>query len=76
MAEIIVLSVSHALFTEGFEAKLSIRHFAEVYSARNGADDWMNIFIAEDYGRLNPSHELCGRSSVAPNPDRTVLHVL
>ncbi len=54
MAEIIVLSVSHALFTEGFEAKLSIRHFAEVYRERNGADDWMNIFIAEDYGRLNP----------------------
>ncbi|MBO9410762.1 MULTISPECIES: TniB family NTP-binding protein [unclassified Ruegeria] len=54
MAEIVVLAVSHALFTQGFEAKLSIRHFAEVYSERNGAESWMNVFIADDYGRLNP----------------------
>ena len=52
MAEIVVLAVSHALFTQGFEAKLSIRHFAEVYSERNGAEAWMNVFVAEDYGRL------------------------
>lgn len=54
MAEIVVLAVSHALFTEGFNAKLGIRHFAEVYSQRNGAEAWMNVFIAEDYGRINP----------------------
>jgi hypothetical protein len=54
MAEIVVLAVSHALFTEGFEAKLRIRHFAEIYSERNGAEAWMNVFIAEDYGRINP----------------------
>ncbi|NOC46107.1 TniB family NTP-binding protein [Ruegeria sp. HKCCD7559] len=54
LAEIVVLAVSRALFTEGFEAKLGIRHFAEVYSERNGAEAWMNVFIAEDYGRINP----------------------
>lgn len=54
MAEIVVLTVSHALFTQGLEAKLSIRHFAEVYGERNGAEAWMNVFIADDYGRLDP----------------------
>lgn len=54
MAEIFVLAASHALFTEGFDAKLNIRHFAEVYGERNGSADWMNVFVAEDYGRINP----------------------
>lgn len=54
LAEIVVLAVSHALFTEGFDANLGIRHFAEIYSERNGAEAWMNVFIAEDYGRINP----------------------
>ncbi len=54
MAEIVVLAVSHALFTEGFDAKLNIHHFAKVYGERNGSADWMNVFVAEDYGRINP----------------------
>lgn len=54
LAEIIVLAVSHALFSEGGDATLEMRHFADVYAERNGADDWMNIFIADDYGRIDP----------------------
>jgi len=54
LAEIIVNAVSHALFTEGLTAKLGVGHFADVYAQSSGADDWMNIFIAEDYGRINP----------------------
>ena len=54
LAEIIVLAVSHGLFSEGGQLILSLKHFADVYAERNGADDWMNIFIADDYGRINP----------------------
>ncbi|MBU2867883.1 TniB family NTP-binding protein [Pacificibacter marinus] len=54
LAEIVVLSVSEALFTEGLDAKLSLQHFADVYRDRNGADRWMNVFLTEDFGRINP----------------------
>jgi hypothetical protein len=54
LAEIIVLTVSHALFSEGGDATLEIRHFSDIYAERNGADVWMNVFIADDYGRINP----------------------
>jgi len=54
LAEIIVLAVSQALFSEGCEATLEMKHFADVYTERNGAENWMNIFIADDYGRINP----------------------
>jgi len=54
LAEIVVLSVSEALFTEGVDAKLCLQHFANVYRDRNGADRWMNVFLAEDFGRIDP----------------------
>ncbi|MEP3346761.1 MAG: TniB family NTP-binding protein [Litoreibacter sp.] len=58
LAEIIVLAVSHALFSEGGDATLEMSHFSDVYAERNGADDWMNIFIADDYGRIDPKRLL------------------
>lgn len=54
LAEITVLAISHALLTEGARTRLRIRHFADVFAERNGADDWMNIFLAEDFGRIDP----------------------
>lgn len=54
LAEIIVFAVSHALFNEGDRTVLGLRHFSDVYAERNGADDWMNVFLADDYGRISP----------------------
>ena len=54
LAEIIVLALSQALFTSGLDAKLGIEHFAQVFRERNGAADYMNVFIAKDFARINP----------------------
>lgn len=54
LAEIVVLAVSHALLTDREVAKLGVRHFADVYAESSGADDWMNIFIADDFERIDP----------------------
>jgi len=54
MAEITVQAVSRALSTEGFEAKLQLKHFADVFFDRSAAIDALNPFLAEDFARIDP----------------------
>ncbi len=54
MTEITVQSLSKALFNEGFEAQLQLRHFADVFFDRSAAIDALNPFIAEDFARIDP----------------------
>lgn len=54
MAEITVQALSKALFSDGFEARLQIRHFADVFFDRSAAIDALNPFAAEDFARIDP----------------------
>ncbi len=54
MTEITVQALSKALFNEGFEAELQLRHFADVFFDRSAAIDALNPFIAEDFTRIDP----------------------
>lgn len=54
LAEIIVQAHSKALFDEGFEARLQLHHFADVFFDRSAAIDALNPFLAEDFARINP----------------------
>lgn len=54
MAEITVQALSKALFSDGFEAQLQLRHFADVYFDRSAAIDALNPFAAEDFARIDP----------------------
>jgi len=55
LIEIIIQSVTKLLKTSGFEESLDIKHFADVYFERSYAMDAFNPFLAEDYGRIDPS---------------------
>ncbi|MBO9434042.1 TniB family NTP-binding protein [Ruegeria sp. R13_0] len=54
MTEITVQALSKALFNEGFEAELQLRHFADVFFDRSAAIDALNPFVAEDFTRIDP----------------------
>ncbi len=54
MAEITVQAFAKALQTDGFDAKLGIQHFADVFYERSAAIDGLNPFIAEDFARIDP----------------------
>lgn len=54
MTEITVQALSKALFNEGFEAELQLRHFADVFFDRSAAIDALNPFIAKDFARIDP----------------------
>jgi len=54
MAELTVQALSIALSRQGFEAKLEIRHFADVFFERSAAVDALNPFITEDFARIDP----------------------
>jgi hypothetical protein len=54
MAEITVQALSKALLTDGFDAQLGIKHFADVFYERSAAIDALNPFIAEDFARIKP----------------------
>ncbi|MDF3414426.1 AAA family ATPase [Sulfitobacter sp. M57] len=54
MAEITVQAFAKALQSDGFEAKLEAKHFADVFYERSAAIDGLNPFIAEDFARINP----------------------
>lgn len=54
MAEITVQAVSLALSEEGFEGKLQLKHFADVFFDRSGSIDALNPFLAEDFARIDP----------------------
>jgi hypothetical protein len=53
MAEIVVQTFAKVLLSDGFDAKLGIRHFADVYYDRSSAIDALNPFIAEDFARID-----------------------
>lgn len=54
MAEITVQALSKALSSEGFETKLQLKHFADVFFERSAAIDALNPFLAEDFARIDP----------------------
>lgn len=54
MAEIIVQAFSKALLADGFEAKLRLTHFADVFFDRSEAMDALNPFLAQDFARIDP----------------------
>ncbi|MGB0660934.1 MAG: TniB family NTP-binding protein [Mangrovicoccus sp.] len=54
MIEFIVQALTKALKTEGFEARLDIKHFADVYFDRSACIDALNPFITDDFARINP----------------------
>ena len=53
MAEITVQAFAKALVRDGFEAKLEVRHFADVFYDRSDAIDALNPFLAEDFARID-----------------------
>ncbi|MGB1180270.1 MAG: TniB family NTP-binding protein, partial [Lentibacter algarum] len=53
MSEIIVQALSRALTIDGFEARLELQHFADVFFDRTAALDAWNPFLAEDFIRID-----------------------
>ncbi|MFP7675808.1 ATP-binding protein [Marivita sp. S0852] len=54
LAQFIVEALTRALRSDGLEASLSKRHFAEVYFMRTAAIQGLNPFLAEDFTRIDP----------------------
>lgn len=54
LAQAIVEALTRLLRLEGPSARLSRRHFAEVYFLRNSVSPGLNPYLAEDFIRINP----------------------
>lgn len=54
MAEITVQALAKALFSDGFQAELKLANFADVFFDRSGANEFSNIFVADDFTRIDP----------------------
>ena len=62
LAELIVQSISDALFESGMDVVLVPSHFAEVFRKRSAAVDGLNPFIAENFKRIDPREVLGGEA--------------
>ncbi|PTW37591.1 ATP-binding protein [Rhodovulum kholense] len=54
LAQFIVEALTRALRSNGLEACLSRRHFAEVYHMRTAVGPGLNPFLAEEFHRIDP----------------------